>query len=51
MFRRQSKALRQKLWWQSARMLVLLGALLAAALFVVVTGICGITLRQCRQHL
>ena len=50
-FRRQSRALRRKMWWQSARMLVFMGGLLALALFLVVTGICGIRLRQCRgQH-
>ena len=50
-FRRQSKALRQKLWWQSARTLLLLGLLLAGGLFVVVTAFCGITLKACRTPL
>ena len=48
-FRKQSRQLRRKVWWQSARMLVLMFLVLAVALFLVVTGICGIRLRQCRH--
>ena len=48
-FRKQSRQLRQKMWWQSARMLFFMVLVLALALFLVVTGICGISLRQCRH--
>ena len=46
-FKRQSRQLKNKLWWRNARLLVLIFGMVALGAYVVAAIACGPLLRRC----
>jgi vesicle-associated membrane protein 7 len=49
-FRGQAKKLKNAMWWKNAKMMALIGLVIALVLYFLVALICGASFQKCAHH-